>query len=474
MADMQEMVSVTSNVTPSAPSFKVEDWIIYSFLAIFIISDVYFASGNPNYESALLAINGVVFLFLAIYRIKLCLNMLIMLIPFHRLLLAKRVEIVTLDIFTGGIIALSLVCFIQLAVGKRKYNKPGKLDLLLYAFGFSALSFLVFSEDVVRSGYFYFHNIAIPTLVYSLIRVLIDDETAYESLKKHLVVSATLAACVVIVFFILTKERVDQFRSLECSLIFIMIILILLQTGRKRNYALAGLNFLGLLFCFSRTPLFTFLGSPVLLVCLRKGLGRALFFWLALISLVATISLPAIFSSKSYYVMKHEFDRKRSFAVTEAQMDKSFERIADFEYILLSLRGRFDMWQTDIANFYDHPLFGAGIGTTRIRGIASSHNLHVQLLSSMGLIGFLLFHAGLTVAISGRISAVNRDHLIFVAMVFIYYANGLTNGLFHGVFNYTLFLILGLIQNVRPARKSALNEEQGINCVCIQSYDIHK
>lgn len=54
--------------------------------------------------------------------------------------------------------------------------------------------------------------------------------------------------------------------------------------------------------------------------------------------------------------------------------------------------GRFDLWKRSLDIFYEHPLLGVGIkGTTTIMSEAT-HNVYIQLLSDLGIIGAAIFY----------------------------------------------------------------------------------
>ncbi|MEK7452794.1 MAG: O-antigen ligase family protein [Patescibacteria group bacterium] len=65
----------------------------------------------------------------------------------------------------------------------------------------------------------------------------------------------------------------------------------------------------------------------------------------------------------------------------------------------ISNTGRIQIWKTSIDIFLDNPIFGVGLGnlpiffdpTTSVKSPINAHNTYLDILSELGLIGFLLF-----------------------------------------------------------------------------------
>ena len=99
--------------------------------------------------------------------------------------------------------------------------------------------------------------------------------------------------------------------------------------------------------------------------------------------------------------------------------------------------GRTAIWQAEIAYIRDHPLFGAGFGTFAdsgtvsplykyiggwVAGVSHGHNGYLQLLVTVGGIGFVLAFVALVVLPAGdfwRRGALARKALLFSLFVFL-------------------------------------------------------
>jgi hypothetical protein len=110
------------------------------------------------------------------------------------------------------------------------------------------------------------------------------------------------------------------------------------------------------------------------------------------------------------------------------------------------------MWSNEFSRFLKNPIVGVGIGNNSVIA-ASSHNVHIQLLTYTGIIGYFIFHAFLLTSLAPSkmsLSNYSRKECSFLILVaLLIYINGFTNGLFHGDFNYSLFIVLALINNIK-------------------------
>lgn len=117
--------------------------------------------------------------------------------------------------------------------------------------------------------------------------------------------------------------------------------------------------------------------------------------------------------------------------------------------------GRVDLYALAINAFYDHPIFGIGIGNfiPYTHAYTSVHNTYLQVLCEQGIIGFLFFIIPIfyclqktIVALRKSINKSNQLKLsLFFQLCFIFY--GLTGNVTSGLSSFGIyFLGIGLLQ----------------------------
>jgi len=425
---------------------------IFMLLTVIVESIFLWNQPNADYKLLVLLINLLLFALLAVYDTPLGFKTAIMLLPFDAILPSYKVAgLVAIDLYVEAILVLAVICLLKVVLGQLKY-RFSSLDLIVLSFALIALTFLFTSSDIHRSGYCYFHIVGVPTLTYFIVRVVLNSEAEYRSFRTHLLFSITVMAAAVVVIFAVTRQRVDLFRGLESGTLFTLAIFLLWSARKERFLSLSVVNFAGLLFCFPRALLFCLFCSPVICLIVKKGLGRVFFLIVIIFSLLGTIWLQTVVTDSDYRESGRELDKKQRYSTSIDTIEKSSTRLTDMDFFKNSIYGRVGLWKADLPNFYAQPLFGAGVGMTNTK-TASSHNVHVQLLSSVGLVGYLVFHLLLLQSLGYKSvragGMLHRDLLFYSTIVFIAYIDGLTNGLMHGLFNYTLFPVMALICNLR-------------------------
>lgn len=445
---------------PRISSPRIISRSICAFMLLIVVAEFFFLrhQPRPDYRSAVLLMNLVLFTLVAVYDLSLGFNIAIMLLPFDAILPSYKVAgLVSIELYVEAILVLAAVGVLKVFLGQLKY-RPVLLDITIFVFALLALTFLFTSGDIHRSGYTYFNVVFVPTLTYGIARLVLSDETRYASFKSRFLFSITIAAAVVIVLFMLTGERVDAFRGLESGILFILASFLLLGYGRKRFLALAVINLAAMVFCFPRGLLLCVLCSPIFYLIVKKGFGRIFFLAIMVLSLLGTILLQSFVTDSDYRESLRRFNREHGYSsILAGAVEKSAARITDIEHIKLSIYGRVNLWQADIANFYNHPLLGAGLGITNTQTV-DCHNVHVQLLSAVGILGYLVFHLLLFQSLCHKNTQAHGmlrwDLISYSVIVCVIYINGTTNGLLHGCFNHILFPIMALIQNLERIGQS--------------------
>jgi len=415
------------------------------------------------YLLPILLANSLVFFGLAIYDTALCFNLVILTLPVKNALLKYEVVTVTFDVYTAGIAGLFMAYIIKSVIRTSFLFSVRLTDRLLVLFAVYALSFFFVSTNVIKSGLVYFHTVMIPVCSYILVRYCIDNEAKYASFRKHFLVAIFAIAVWSILAFLLGSGRVDvaHANALKLAAYFALSFFWTAIPFKKLLLPVNGMYLFAFLICFSRMYLLNMLLSPLYFFVAKRDKMKIFMVSIVAISLVFTLLSMALINVSEYSKIRKKFDafseQKRHGIAT------SIERITNLDNWKRSYYGLAGMWRVELERFKARPLLGNGIGSTRFETVASSHNLHIQLLTYTGMIGWVLFHWFLITAFgrTGMATSGLRSNDIRVCMVMaiLIYVNGITNGLFHGDFNYLLFILLALIPNLQNISVVLINEQ---------------
>ena len=322
-------------------SLKFQTILIYFFLAVLIFTELLLIKGDKSNDFFLLILitDLILFLSLAIYNINLCFNLIIMILPFKLVLFQHEVGIVNFDLYTAGIVLLSLVCVIKLFLGQIVYEIDS-IDITLIIFNIICLTFFVTTTNIIRSGFIYSHTVFIPTLTYFIVRMLLNDEKKYSLFKFHFLLAITIMAIIGCIEFFQSGLRINSTigSSIRSGFFFILAIFLLISIHKKK-YIIAGIiNFCALLFGFSRIYLISFFISPIFYFISKKGFARILFLFMAGSTLLFTIGFASIASDREYKKVSREFQAEHRF-MKMSDIEKTKERLTDISYFRLSLYG---------------------------------------------------------------------------------------------------------------------------------------
>jgi O-antigen ligase len=96
-----------------------------------------------------------------------------------------------------------------------------------------------------------------------------------------------------------------------------------------------------------------------------------------------------------------------------------FDRFADQE-TMQNLTGRTELWQLSMSMFWENPLFGMGLGAFNSyafnsiladRSFAYGHNIYLELLGELGIVGFVLIFTALIMTFLGTIVLLKQKDL---------------------------------------------------------------
>jgi hypothetical protein len=403
-------------------------------------------------NSLVIIINMIVYLALALYDTPLCLNLVLFIMPFKSALPVYKIGLITFDLYMLGVTGLVLIAIIKSFINPPRVSW-GKPDFILMLFLVFGLSFFLISPNIMKSGYAYFHSIFIPFLIYLLIRLVIDEPNKFEQLKVHILVSVAMLAIGFIFQYVLSHARIYAFNidPLKASIFFIMAFFLSISYKKTSLLPVNILYLTAFIVCFSRNFLLGLLLSPFYYLIVRTGFSRAFFVTITAITLALTISLAGSASLQDY--SRAESRLELHYTSAQLQHFESYQRLINVDHWRSSLYGLAYMWHAEYDRFLDNPIIGVGIGNTHMEA-ASCHNVHIQLLTYTGLVGYALFMSFFfTVFPQTRFNitptGLGRDISFLMVIALMIYMNGITNGLFHGDFNYSLFMVLALIQNLK-------------------------
>ncbi len=411
-----------------------------------------FLIGNARSSSAAysaLLLNFIIFIVIAFFDTPLCLNILLLILPFKNTLMQYEISGVTLNQYSAGLIALTIVIFFKLLHRRLRYQFE-LLDLLMIAFAVFCLTFFYTSSDIIKSSRVYLHTVFLPFLSYVIIKIIITDKNKYISAKNHIIVSLFVFSVLSIVNWIGTGGRagLEGANILAERSLLILTIFFLLSNRSLIQIPLVVTKFAAFVLGFSRSYLVSFVISPIFYYIFKRGYFRSCIILISFFSLIFTLTLAIWYSDKTQGIRKLEAEMQREYKDNYSQARMGVTRVTDLRQWEKRFYSSGSVWALDLKNFLDNSIIGSGIGDTYVTTNASSHNLHVQLLAYNGIIGYLLFHAIFILGfprgiIKCKENVLNRDIIFFSILMMILYVNGITNGLFHGSFNKILFLAMG-------------------------------
>lgn len=432
--------------------------LIYFLLSLILFFEIIIWKFTKveDYLLVFLLVDILIFCGLAIYDMSLCFNLVILILPVKNILLTYEIGTVTFDIYTAGIAGLFLAYFAKMAFNRRILFILKNVDVFLILFSVYCLTFFLTSNDIIQSGFVYFHSIFIPVTGYILVRYCISDFEKYKAFKYHVLATVSGYAVWAIVTFISSGSRIiiANISALQSASFFALAFFLTFVSFKRFVLPLSVFYLSAFLMCFSRMYIINMIASPLYFVITKKGKVLPFFVGIVIITFGFTIGSTITFDSSKYQAARNKFYR-----LSKDNRDKityTSKRMIDLNHWKMSYYGLSGMWGLELDRFKAKPILGNGIGSTIFKTVASSHNLHVQLLAYTGICGWILFHIFLISAFTkiNRKSLIGKpgDITVFCIMAILIYNNGITNGLFHGSFNYLLFIMLALIQNLKDLK----------------------
>ncbi|SLM42017.1 membrane hypothetical protein [Nitrospira sp. ND1] len=349
-----------------------------------------------------------------------------------------EVGLVTLTLYMTSILLLIPMALYRKLIGKYPFG----LRLIDYGIILLCSSYLtstLFASNPLGAGYLAVHAIFVPVASYYVIKALVETEKEYRHTITALTIGFSLFSLVALAAFIESgmtmRVRVlsrDAIAVSTMSMVALVVLFISTTAPRliRRLGILASMG--GLVASMARSYLVLLVFAPGIWRIVRAGRG----FLLIVIFLGASLG-GTLFLSSNLELMKAKG--------WKPGQENGIERLTNIEYWKEGLHGRLLTFRESLRHFEAAPIFGTGLRPPDELG-STVHNFHLEWLEYGGVAGYLLcagilllhFMSSQTIAVTDPWCAGN------LTMMFLLFANGLTNGMMHGLMPYLFFILLGL------------------------------
>lgn len=349
-----------------------------------------------------------------------------------------EVGFVTLTVFITGILFLVPMAIYRKFFGPYPFGlRPIDLQIILLCTSY--LTSTLFARNPLGASYLAVHAILVPVASYYVIKALVETEEEYRQTITALTIGFSAFSMVALVAFIdsgmTMRVRVLSRDAIAVSTMSMaaLVILFLFTTASRLIRGLGVLaNLGGLVASMARSYLVLLFLAPGIWRIIRAGRG------LLLIVIFLGVSLGGtIFLSSNSELMKAKG--------WNPGQENGLERLTNIEYWKEGLHSRLLTFRESLRHFEAAPIFGTGLRPADELG-STVHNFHLEWLEYGGVVGYLLcagillshFMSCQKIAVTDSWCAGN------LAMMTLLFANGLTNGMMHGLMPYLFFILLGL------------------------------
>ena len=349
-----------------------------------------------------------------------------------------EVGLVTLTLYIAGILLLIPIALYRKLIGIHPFGLR-LIDFQIILLCSSYLTSTFFARNPLGTGYLAVHAIFVPVASYYVIKALVETEKEYRQAITALTIGFSVFSMVALVAFIesgmTTRVRVLSRDAIAVSTISVTAIITLFHFATAPRL-IRGLGVLaslgGLVASMARSYLVLLFLAPGILRIIRAGRG------LLLIVIFLGVSLGGtLFLSSNSELMKAKG--------WNPGQENSLERLTNIEYWKEGLHGRLLTFRGSLHRFETAPIFGTGLRPPDEFG-STVHNFHLEWLEYGGLTGYLLC-AGILFSHFGSCRKVAKTDLWCagnLTMIVLLFANGLLNGMMHGLMPYVFFILLGL------------------------------
>ncbi|NOU10838.1 MAG: hypothetical protein HOO98_12605 [Nitrospira sp.] len=359
-------------------------------------------------------------------------------LPFSVGIATFEVGLVTLTLYITGILLLIPLAICRKLFGPYPFGLR-RIDFQIILLCISYLTSTIFARTPLGAGYLAVHAIFVPVASYYVIKALVETEQEYRQIITALTLGFSVFCMVALVAFIdsgmTTRVRVLSRDAIAVSTMSMAALVILfIFTSAKRLIRGLGVlaNLGGLVASMARSYLVLFFLAPGIWRIIRAGQGLLLIVFFLGVSLGGTL-----FLSSNSELMKGKG--------WKPGQENGLERLTNIEYWKEGLHGRLLTFRESLRHFEAAPIFGTGLRPPDELG-STVHNFHLEWLEYGGLTGYLLCAAILVSHFGSCRKVAETDtwcagNLTIIVLLF---ANGLTNGMMHGLMPYLFFILLGL------------------------------
>lgn len=365
-----------------------------------------------------------------------------------------EVGFVTLTVFITGILLLIPMAIYRKFFGPYPFGLR-LIDLQIILLCTSYLTSTLFARNPLGTSYLTVHAILVPVASYYVIKALVETENEYRQTITALTIGFSAFSMVALVAFIdsgmTMRVRVLSRDAIAVSTMSMaaLVILFLFTTASRLIRGLGVLaNLGGLVASMARSYLVLLFLAPGIWRIIRAGRG------LSLIVIFLGVSLGGtIFLSSNSELMKAKG--------WNPGQENGLERLTNIEYWKEGLHSRLLTFRESLRHFESAPIFGTGLRPTDELG-STVHNFHLEWLEYGGVVGYLLcagillshFMSCQKIAVTDSWCAGN------LAMMTLLFANGLTNGMMHGLMPYLFFILLGLNEARLNLSKQVISDDK--------------
>jgi O-antigen ligase len=345
---------------------------------------------------------------------------------------------VTLTLYIVGVLLLIPVALFRALFSAGPYGFR-LIDLQIILLCGAYLTSTLLSRDPRGTGYLAVHAILIPVCSYFVTKTLVRTDAEYRRGIAALVAGFSCFGLLSCAAFVASGMAVRvRFLSRDAIAISTMSITALIALAAFRSspplwrVAAGAANVSGLAASMARSYLVLLVAAPALWRAVRSGFALVLLLLLLIVSLAGTLFLswnPDLMKARGW----------------NPGRENSAERLTNIEYWKEGLHGRLLTFRESLRQFEAAPIFGTGMRPPDDQQASTVHNFHLEWLEYGGLTGYLLY-AGLLLAhfaAARRAARTDPWCAANLTCMLLILANGLTNGMMHGIMPYVLFLLLG-------------------------------
>lgn len=409
--------------------FSCEAGLVY-------FSGVKFTSTNLWY---LVGPNLVILALLALIDDIKLLTLIVCIVPFHVALFSFEVGIITFNIYTLGIVVLTVFALAKIAVGASGRYHFNQLDMVILSMSLMYFFTTIFANDLVTTGFLAFNAIFIPVLSYFVLKVRIQSIEQYTTLLVLLVASTIVFAVFGVAEHVKTGQRIESLMGTPIGAGTILMYASVVLLFVKHKWWVITLPFLGivvaaLIWTYSRAYLVVLLLSPVLYWLISRKKASLIFIMVVVASMLLT------YASLMMHAVSSAHDEKFR------QESESAARVTDTGQYTASAARRAAAWRLGLEVFYENPVIGAGLHGISAQRRVGYHNNLVEWLAYGGVLGFLLhiLLLGNQFRRFDKLKARNPYIAVNLLVLLAILINGFANGLTHGVMPLITYLILGM------------------------------